>query len=109
MKAQNMWQKKSTEISVMIQSTNIYSTVSRNIYSTSYSTVSSNIYSTSYSTVSRNIYSTSYSTVSRADLKKKSSGVCSQYIHLSMDFKANDVTTNRQKPLKVIKHFQISQ
>ena len=115
--------KKSTEISVMIQSRNIYSTsystvsrniyntsystVSRNIYSTSYSTVSRNIYSTSYSTVSRNIYSTSYSTVIKVDLgKKKTSGVCSQYIiHLSMDFKATNVTTNRQKLLKSDKTF----
>ena len=32
-----------------------------------------------------------------------------QYVHLSMDFKATDVTINRQKLLKVIKHFQIPQ
>ena len=36
-------------------------------------------------------------------------GVWHQYTHLSMDFKATDVTINRQKLLKVIKHFQIPQ
>ena len=30
-----------------------------------------------------------------------------QYVHLSMDFKATDVTINRQNLLKVKKHFQI--
>jgi hypothetical protein len=32
-------------------------------------------------------------------------GVWSQYSPLSVDFKATDVTINRQKLLKVIKHF----
>ena len=36
-------------------------------------------------------------------------GVWSQFIHISVDFKATDVTINRQKLLRIIKHFQISQ
>ena len=36
-------------------------------------------------------------------------GVWSQYIHLSMDFKATNITINRQNTLKVIKHSQIPQ
>ena len=36
-------------------------------------------------------------------------GVWYQYVHLSVDFKATNVTINRQKLMEVIKHFQISQ
>ena len=57
---------------------------------------------------SRKIYIAS-NTVNGADLGGGGDGVWSQYFHHSMDFKATDVTTNRQKLLKVTKHFQISQ
>jgi len=53
---------------------------------------------------SKKICSTS-NMVSGADLGGE--GGWHQYIHLSMDFKGTDVTINRQKLLKVIKHFQI--
>jgi len=50
-----------------------------------------------------------YSQWGRSWRGAKNGGVLSQYVHLSMDFKATDVTINRQKLLNVIKHFQISQ
>ena len=46
---------------------------------------------------SRKIYSTS-NTVNGAHLGGGNGGVWSQYIQLSVDFKATNVTINRQKP-----------
>jgi hypothetical protein len=58
---------------------------------------------------SRKTNSTS-NTVNGADLRGGDKKGCSKSVHLpSMYFKATDVTINREKRLKVIKHFQISQ